>query len=239
MKLKKVSKYMLSEMKNSILIFYLVILFITIFFSVSASDGNTSFNGMEMASSIFLFVLGLNSFKTNYLFLLSNGIPRRTQFRGFFLAAISVAAGIAVINRIFEALFTRVINYNNMFDMIYKQVTQSPVNSTISILWSITVSMFAITLGYFITLAYYRMAKTLKIIISIGVPAFFFVILPYFAFKWSSIETINRVESTIRTLFGVNGEYRPMNAVVTFLVLTVVLSALSYLLIRKAPVKEN
>ncbi len=243
MRLKTASKYIFSELKNSVLSFYLIILILTIIFSImisfTTSKGDSSFNGIDMMSAVFLFVVGLNSFRRNYLFLISNGVPRRTQFKSFFLAAIPVTVGMAVVERVLGAILIRITNYHTLYGMLYQDKTQSNGNIIISLLWSITLYTCAITLGYFITLAYYRMNKIQKICVSIGVPAFFFMILPYFAFKWSSIETINRVYGTIRTLFGVNGEYRPMNAVATFLVLTIALFALSYLLIRKAPIKDN
>ncbi len=54
MRLKTASKYIFSEMKHSILVFYLVILIITVLFAVwLTADGNSSFNGLDMISAIF------------------------------------------------------------------------------------------------------------------------------------------------------------------------------------------
>jgi hypothetical protein len=78
-----------------------------------------------------------------------------------------------------------------------------------------------------------------KLVVAIGVPVFLTIVLPYITFRFTSIKTVNWVYNAIRTLFGVAGELRPMNAVATFIVLTIIFSTCSYLLIRRAPVKEN
>ncbi|AEY67290.1 hypothetical protein [Clostridium sp. BNL1100] len=239
MRLKTTSKYIFSDIKNSVLIFYLIIALLTIFFSSVTSEGNSSFNGIEMISAIFLFVVGLNSFRKNYLFLMSNGVPRRTQFKSFFLAAIPVTVGMAVIDRALVAIFNRITNYNTLYGMLYQDKTQSNGNIVISLLWSITLYMCAITLGYFITLGYYRMNKIQKICVSIGVPAFFILVLPYIIYNFCSTSTVNWVYNGITTMFGVTGSYGPISAVAVFLVSTILLSVLSYLLIRKAPIKDN
>ncbi len=238
MRLKTASKYIFSDIKNSVLIFYLIILILTIFFSASTSEGS-SFNGIEMMSAIFLFVVGLNSFRKNYLFLMSNGVPRRTQFKSFFMAAIPVTVGMAVIDMALGAIFNRLINFNTLFALIYQDKMQSTGNIVIPLLWSITLYMCAITLGYFITLAYYRMNKITKICVSIGVPVFFTLVLPYILYNFCSTTTVNWVYKGISTMFGVTGNCGPISAVGVFLVSAILLSVLSYLLIRKAPVKEN
>jgi hypothetical protein len=238
MRLKTASKYIFSEMKNSVLIFYLAILLLIVFLAVSVSGVKGSISGMEMTSSIFLFILGLNSFKKNYLFLISNGVPRRTQFKSFFLAAMPIAAGMAVIDSALGIIFNRISNFNSLFNMIIL-IEHKYRKYIYFLLWSIALYMCAITLGYFITLAYYRMNKIQKICISIGVPVFFTMVLPYILYNFCSTTTVNWVYNGITTMFGVTGSYGPISAVVVFLVSTVLLSALSYLLIRKAPVKDN
>ncbi len=239
MRLKTASKYIFSEMKNTVLIFYLIIVTLIIFFACVTSENDSSFNGIEMTSAIFLFIVGLNSFRKNYLFLMSNGVPRKTQFKSFFLAVIPVTAGMTVINMAFTAVFNKIINYNTLYGMIYQDKTQSSGNIVISFLWNVTLYMCAITLGYFITLAYYRMNKIQKICVSIGVPVFFAMVLPYILQNFCSAATVKWLYNGLRAMFGVNTNYGPISAAGIFLVTTILLSGLSYLLIRKAPVKEG
>ncbi len=243
MRLKTTSKYIFSELKNSVLSFYLIILVLTITFTIMSSffssKGTSLFNGIEMTSAIFLFILGLNSFRRNYLFLISNGVPRRTQFKSFFLAAIPLTVGMAVIERVLVAIFRLITNYHTLYGMLYQDKTQSSGNMVISLLWSITLYSCVITLGYFITLAYYRMNKIQKIFVSIGVPVFFTMVLPYIIHNFCSTTTVNRVYNGITTMFGITGSHGPISAVGVFLIATVLLAVFSYLLIRKAPVKDN
>lgn len=239
MRLKTASKYIFSEMSYPILIFYGIITFLFIFFSVSFSSGHSSGNGIEMMSAIFLFIVGLNAFKKNYLFLMSNGVSRNTQFKGFLLTIIPVTAGMTILDMILGTIFSRVMDYTSMFDQVYERTAQSPGSVITSFLWSMSLLLFAISLGYLITTSFYRMHKMVKLVVAIGVPVFLTIVLPYITFRFTSIKTVNWVYNAIRTLFGVAGELRPMNAVATFIVLTIIFSTCSYLLIRRAPVKEN
>ncbi|HEX2924810.1 MAG TPA: hypothetical protein VHP38_00880 [Ruminiclostridium sp.] len=239
MRLKIATKYIFSEMKYPILIFYGIILVMSILFSVSLTYEHSSFNGMEMISAIFLFILGLNSFRKNYLFLLTNGISRKTQFKGFILAIILITAGMTAIDMVIGLIWGQLAEYNSAFDQTYHMTLHSPGNVFTAFLWSMSLLLFTLSSGYFITTAFYRMPKIVKIFIAIGIPVFFTLILPAIAFRFFSKSFILMFFNVIGTLFGVHGGYRPMNAVATFLALTVIFLVFSYLLIRRAPVKEG
>jgi hypothetical protein len=189
MRFRTAWKYFISDMKNAVMIFYLIVFLGFTFFSVSISGtgpNNSSFSGLEMASMIFLFICGLNSFKKNYLFLMTNGVSRKTQFCSFLLSSFTVATFMAVVDTIISNVVPLLLNtdYNSMFNQMYSGLEQSPAKVLTSFLWSVVFYLFAIILGFFITTAYYRMVKLLKIAISIGVPVFFTTIFPIIDYRY-------------------------------------------------------
>jgi hypothetical protein len=244
MRLRTASKYIIMDMKNAVLIFYLIVFLGTVFFSVSISgtnSGNSTLSGIEMASIIFLFILGLNSFKKNYQFLLSNGISRKTQFCSFLLSALTVAAFMAAMDTIISNALSYLIDfkYVSMFNQMYDRFGQGPAKVLVTFIWSTVFYLFAVMLGYFITTAYYRMFKVLKIIISISVPVFFTSIFPIIDYKYFDQRVSKWVVDAATAALGLKGGCRPMTGVLTFLILGVVFSALSFLMLRRAPLKEN
>lgn len=246
MRLKAVVKYNLSDLKNSILIFYFIVAAVLALLSISYTNMvshniNGSVGGVEMASVIFLFIIGLNSFKPNYYFLSAHGITRKGQFCGFLLSMIPVAGIMAIIDTAISNILAKFINYNSMFFQIYGQL-EAGANSISSILvtiiWSMALYLFAVILGYFITTLYYRMTSLLKVIVSIGVPAIFIIIIPTVDTQLNNGKFLRWTGETIALLGGVKNSGRPMIAVISLIVEAVVLAALAYLLVRKAPVKE-
>ncbi len=93
--------------------------------------------------------------------------------------------------------------------------------------------------GLFIGGLYYRMNKTLKIIVSVGVPVSLFIILPIFvgymsvaspAFNEFITATATKIAEILST---------PFTSTLGMMAQTAVFIVLSFLLIRKAPIKEN
>lgn len=243
MRLKSVVKYNISEMKNSVLIFYGIIaaiLILTVFSLVKLANNNVdgSVSGAEMASAIFLFVVGLNSFKHNYLFLSTNGITRKTSFNGFLISSLLMVVVMAVIDTVYSNILAEVIVYKPMFSQIYTgwvADVSKPLFILMGFVWSLALYLFAIFLGYSITTLYYRMSKMLKIIVSIGVPAMLFTILPGIDAIFNN-GRMYRWFGKIFIILAGNGE-NPFVAIASMLIGTIILAGLAYLLVRRAPIK--
>lgn len=246
MRLKSVVKYNIYEMKNAIMIYYIVIAAIMVLLSVMLANGTVNIgyddsgfiSGAE-ASAIFLFVCGLNSFKQNYLYLSTNGITRKAQFWGFLISSCIVAAGMAAIDTATTNILNIFMNYRPMFYQFYEDFaleSSQLINTVMDFIWSTVVYLLALVIGYFITTLYYRMSKMLKIIVSVGVPALFMIgspILTIYLVKEGFIDEFYKVIE----LF-VRGNGKPALAVIIMLIETAVVAGLSYLLVKRAPVKE-
>ncbi len=245
MRLKSVVKYNISETKNSILIFYGIMAALLIVFSVISttvtSGGYSNNSGGEVASAIFLFVVGLNSFKQNFLFLSTNGVTRKTCFYGFVISSLIIATGMAVIDTTYGTILGLSPNYSSLFTQLYNEwaaEASKPLSILISFVWNAVLYLFTMCLGYFITTLYYRMSKGLKITVSVGIPVFFTIVLPII----DSEVTNGRITKWIGTLFvylmGVKGENLPLIGVLSLIIAVALLLAWAFMLVRRAPVKE-
>ncbi len=246
MKLKNAILYRIYDNRKALIIFYIAIVSILLLVYVPSMITNTKnhsssgrVEGMEMASIIFLFVLGLNSFKESFRMFMQNGMSRRTILKSFLFSAVIISFSMAVIDRIinivFRVLFASLgsINYISLF----QRVPGIPSKGLLFFLSTILLSFFAyaaaMMLGYFITTMYYRMNKSLKLIVSIGVPGFLFMLLPiidYSLFKGAIFSGMKRV---LTFSFG-----NFLMIIVSCIVLYAVFAALSWLLVKKVVVKE-
>ncbi|EMS74217.1 hypothetical protein [Ruminiclostridium cellobioparum] len=245
MRLKSVVKYYLSDIKTSVMIFYIImavgVSMIGIIVNVSAGEGESYSGGGEMAAMIFLFIAGLNSFKQNFLFLSINSIPRKLQFKGFLLAALTVCGAMAAIDTAYSNIFSMFFDYRSTFLQIYGSwaaVTSGAVVILVTFLWDITIYLSAYIGGYLITSLYYRMSKLTKIAVSIGVPVWFTIVLPII----DATVTEGRIFKYIGNVFLIFGGLKyGVNPYIPVLSLTVeaaVVAVLCFMLVKTATVKE-
>ncbi|MEA4849136.1 MAG: hypothetical protein VB106_18030 [Clostridiaceae bacterium] len=161
----KVFKYQLYDFWKAVVIFYSII--ILILFSITAlvskNVENVSFGGLEMATAIFLFVSGLNCFKSNFKFMLANNVSRKGFYLGNTIALVSVSAFMALL----DAIRNIVVGLNLPYESVVMQLYKS--NSFFAgFLWSFGLYSFFVCLGWFITMLYYSCNKLMKTVVSIA-----------------------------------------------------------------------
>ena len=180
MKLKQAMRYKLHEYSRSSLVFYIVIaaLFIvTLIVRAALNVRHLTINGMESASMIFVFVLGLNSFKSEFGLFTQSGISRNTPWVNFLVCALLVSVVMALLYSLFPVLFGHSLGFSSTFNGMYRTF-QKETFTFVGLVWNIMSHFSLMCVGFFITTLYYRMNKALKVIVSVGVPALFFVVLP-------------------------------------------------------------
>lgn len=246
MRLKSVIKYYLSDIKISVITFYVAM--VAIFgllggiISISVSNRDNSFmGGGELAAAIFLFVVGLNSFKHNFLFLSVNGIPRKLLFKGFVLTALIICTIMSAIDVTYANIVSQFLNYKSAFHQLYGGWTENtswPLVFIINLLWNIATYLFAIMAGYFITGLYYKMTKLQKIIVSIGVPGLLFIVLPVIEETVTKGRISNWIQVVTLVLNGLSKGINPSVAVLSYTVGAAIAAGFSFLLVRKAIVKD-
>ncbi len=266
MKLKAAVKYYLHDFKRPIIIFYGVLMALFLLQLLMASlmhGGSNSSSGVEFASNIFLFVVGLNAFKAQFRLFLQNGLSRKTLFTGFVTGLFLLSAAMVVIDLAFGWFRGLFVNYTGMymerFGSLYADKNSFQALAE-GILWSFLAYVTAGMTGYLITSLYYRMSKALKLAVSIGLPALVFIVIPLidglytkgaitaffvnvFAFAFGFGITIDLSKGFVGLIAQIanleNGvPLYPYRAILYSVISIIVTGTLSFLLIRKATVKD-
>lgn len=249
-------RYQLSTHIKPIAIFYLIVFCINAFLftasiinlTAAGDDSITgSISGMEFASTIFIFVASLNSFREEFSMLMQNGVSRKSLFTGRILTALSVALGMSVIDTLISFICKAAANltegrigYYSLFEMVYNDYAIA--NSTLltkisSFAFNTSLYLLATAVGYIITIIFYRLGKNGKLALSIGTPVGLFVILPTIDSTITKGKIFSALFNILNTAFGVSAQ-RPLNALITSSLTFIILSALGWLLIRRSYVKD-
>jgi len=203
-------------------------------------NGTYTLGGYEFLTCIFLFIVGISSFKEIFLMMLQNSISRKTMFISKLITILGMSFALAVLDRIIilvGSLLTNItenIEIYGFYDRAFK-ARMASLNQVLSNLEAIFITIFvymAVTLtGYFIGVAYYKMNKTLKLIVSIGVPATVFVFLPIFDSMFFGGNLAKFILKAIQFIFnGIN----PYNLLLVCSGVITVCIVLCWLLVRKA-----
>lgn len=230
-----VFKYMARETARTVALYYLAICVIyMLLLPMILGNAGSSVKGMEAASLIFLFVVGLNIFKASFLFSQANGVTRRH----FYAASLMTVAAASLVVTVVDALLYGAMSLflpreQSLFSMLYP-VSGLPAR----LLWTLTANLACTVTGWFITLLYYRSGKPVKLLISIVPPIFLSVGLPVL-----NNATGGRFLSALGNFFafmlGLGGSPKAWAGSLGLLALAAVLSGLCFLLVRRAPVKDQ
>lgn len=178
--IKPALRYSLSDSMKALAIYYTVIIAINgimiILLRLFGSEG--SFNGLNMSTFIFNFVLGLSTFRQTLLMLLQHGRSRHTVY----LATAITATILAVIMSSIDMILAMLLNITDRFLSLTfdgKAVTGLVGGTGIFMYVNLMITYLLCGLaGFIISAIYYRMNTFQKIIVSAGVPLTILVVLP-------------------------------------------------------------
>lgn len=249
--MNKAIKYQWSDVKRTLCIYYSVIILVVAFFFIvgmlTKNDGETysSFNGLEMCTGIFLFVVGLNSFKEQFFMFLQNGISRKSIWKSRVVYSLSLCAVMAVADMILMAiggLFHRMqpnLYFTSVLAGLYQDwflQNNAVLVLLLKFLLFFAVYLAAFSAGYFITMLYYRIGRRGKIALSIGLWGVPFVGFPLVDDLLLNNRASRFLLEQLFRLLGLNVG-NPVPAIITFLAVSIILYGLWYLLGRRAVVK--
>lgn len=246
MTIKKSALYQLRESGKSVLAFYLIYLLVLVVLTVTVTavtlswlgvGGDVNLSGSTgTASGIFLFVLGLCTFKENFLMLQQNGVSRRSLFLGRLLASAALCLAMAALDTVVFHLITLIPMWEgaNMFGLLYPQTGVGAVLAQIGLFFAANMALYF--LGYCITALYYRMNTALKVVVSITVPLLLFGPLSLVDYALFGGRVTLAVQRFTVAAMGI-GRGMPWMGVLTLVVVAALFSLFAWLLIRKAPVK--
>ena len=248
MKSLKISKINFEGVRKSAIIYYFIFICVVIGL-IAGSKGTIIMSGIEISTIIFLFVCGLNSFKSNFYFAKSNGISRKTFIKGLLISSIPIALIMSIIDIIINRIINIFIKSPTLYDMSYGSLLgdvgivygsdwiQINTFSNIfnNILFQFSFCLLAYVAGIVINMIYYRSNKYVKVLVSVA---------PVMLMIFNTTLTIRnprlamKLNEFIDYIFG----FEPLNVfacIITFLVITAILSGIAFLLIRKAVIKEK
>ncbi|TYQ16711.1 UNVERIFIED_CONTAM: hypothetical protein Cloal_3279 [Acetivibrio alkalicellulosi] len=250
MKWLKFAKYQIAEILPSVRNFYLIFLAIIIFITI-ISRSNSNFSGIDFASVVFIFIAGLNSFRSSFNFALANNISRKVFLKGMIVAIFPITITMSLIDLIINRVSNIFVPNPNNFDMIYgayrdidkrniiRSLDWMPQNDVTTllgtILWQFALYSTVFLLGVLITLIYYRISKPFKILVSVS-PVILIVL--NISIKGMLPESFGKGLSNFAVAaFGFETQ-NPFIAVLSFGVIGLVFSTFIYLLTRRAVIKE-
>jgi hypothetical protein len=206
-----------------------------------------SFGGMEWATIIFVFVAGCNAFKETFGMLIQNGVSRKTLFISRCITAVSISVIMATIGKVFLILFkllTKISDGTLTCSSLYEQLYLKEAVGfgsfrlhAVSYIFDIFMYLCFMTLGYVISLVYYRLNKSGKIALSVSIPVGLFLVLPIVDSTFTDGKISKAIFKFFDFAFGVSSGH-PVNAMITCFVGFLLLSLCSWLLVKKSTVHE-
>lgn len=248
MKSLKIAKMNIEGIMKATIIYYFIFVCVIIAL-IAISSGIITISGVEISTAIFLFVCGLNSFKSNFYFAKSNGISRKTFIKGLLISSVPIALVMSIIDIIINRINNIFIKNPTLYDISYGELvghigsvyednwiqSNSLVTIFNTILFQFSLCLLAYVIGIVINMIYYRANKYVKVLVS-AIPVALIILKGNLSMRNPSLTL--RINEFTDYIFGFN----PSNVfacIKTFLVFTVVLSAIAFLLIRKATIKER
>lgn len=238
----KIAKMNVIDILKATGVFYCILL-ITLA-ALFAINANGSVSGLEVASIIFIFVCGLNSFKENFYFSQGNNISRKSFIGGVILSAFPIAIIMAIIDLLINRVMNLFIPSPSLYDMGYTALKnfdngalhtewiQSNGFTTVinTILLSFVLYCFAYILGIVINLIYYRCNTLMKIAVS--------VIGGGILITWLSSDLNYGLFKVLERVLGIKTQNVYL-AILSCILMFIVLSGCIYRLIKTAEIKER
>lgn len=250
MNLKPILRYQLGETRKVFVTFYgtiYALLIIGIISTYNSPSSIGSVSGTEVATMIACFIVGISLFKSSFRFFTSFSITRKRLFCGLLTGAAVTATAVSLIDTINFAIFSRFMAYRTVYSSIAAGFTLNSENSAAQAiaptpsllfrnwLWCLLADFCIALLGLLIGALYFRMSKPVKILVSVGVPAVYFLILPLIDSKLTHGAIGNFVGAACAQWLLLS--WNPGLDLLSRLVMAALLSGGIWLLLRRAELK--
>lgn len=255
MKLKQTYRYQLLDCRAALCVFYFVIFCVcalTLFGATGFSlivngEVEANFAGMELASLIFLFVVGLNSYTEPFTLLSQNGVTRRTFFLGNLLTQTTLAVGMALVDRVILMLLTAIMGglggqakVYSLFDLFFRSefyLREPPAQGLGTLIPVIGLYFLALAVGLFIVILYKRLNKAGIIAVSVGVPVTLCILLPLLDETILHGAVDFAASRFLVAAFALAAD-APFLALGCTMLVVAVIDALCWLMLRRLPLKK-
>lgn len=238
------SKFLLHTFISQTIICFLVVIF-NILISVIVKhfiSVDTVVGSIDSIVFIWIFILGLSNFKYSLKFLLSMGVLRRKIFISIAVASKITALVWALLTILLSRVGGSITSITIIYDIIFKEFTFLS-----SLVWNFTLLLLLFYLGNMIVLIYYRSGKKTRLLVSVS-PFLLYGIMSLInhAYQGRLFNTFSRFffasmgfAEGILSEMGFSGAVgNPFIGGLTFAICTIVICFMTFLLLRKAPIKD-
>jgi len=207
---------------------------------------NIHFSGVEITTIIFIFVVGLTSFRDPFRMLLQNGASRNNFFVSLMVSSLGFAGVAALVDTVIGLIATPMLNsvkipYITIFEMLYNNLYVTmplPVRGLYTLVFLLAFYLMVFMGGHLISSLFFRLNKAAKIGFAISVPCLVFWILPLVDVIFLSGRITMFIFDVIKLALGLFDGERPYIAVLSACTTALICGAASFLLQRRAALKE-
>lgn len=252
MKLKQSIYYQLSDFRWPIVVYYCAVIALHAVLWVADHIGPGSiylsgtFSGFTAS---FLFICGLCSFHDNLPMHLQNGVSRRTMFLAW-LAVMGIVCGVMAT---VDSALSLIVDFSPLKSVyaatasasVYRTIygfwnCLSPWNLLLSWLFSFALLVLVTSLGYFIIVFFYRLPFQMRIVVGVCAGVLLFMGVP-------GVKTVD-TQLLGENLRAFSSRYiepalsyierTPLLLIVIWLAAAAVLSAVTWLILRRTAVRR-
>lgn len=221
-------KYRLSVSWKAIAQFYVVILGIYI---ISVFIGGRSLIEINGVSFIFLFVVGLNIFKTEFLFAQANNISRCS----FYLATALTIISLGFVVGLTDHLLSFFIGGNTIYRGLLYTVYPASLPRFFA---QVAFNIFVMLAGWLITMLYYRASSLFKVIISLAPIIIIWIFNKINAMIGGGLW--QKIFNFLCKILGFGGEApNVLPALLSFTVFSLFILVINSLLMSRMPIKAR
>ncbi len=228
-------------------IIILVFLFLAVLMGILSSQttaGSISGGSFEFSSFIFLLVIGIVAIREDLRMLIQHGLGRRTCFISSLLCAAVIAMALAIFAELLSTLLIAIsANYQNIAvssftQMLFQTESLSFAQHLLAVIINFSIMLCSYFVGMFCSLVFYRLPKYWKLVVAIGVPAFFVILMPLFSqtkIGAAFFAALSKFLDKLIELIAASSWY----LVLFVLIIALVVAGLCFLLIRRADIQPS
>ena len=225
------------DLCKGLAVYYAIMILIVITVGIGVfSDHTISFGGYGFSIIILLFILGLICIREDVRLALQCGVGRRSAFWGNALTLLASSLTLSVAGEVLVAAAQQMLAHRtemritDLYHMLYvglDQPTLTLVQHGMSILLLTVLGVFAGALGVFLSLLFWRLNRTGKIVAAVAI------------FALCTVVPMKGGSGTWRLAYAVGAFFlsSPWNLILTLTGLAAVGLGIGYFLLRKVVVR--
>ena len=233
------------EMIKSMGIFFFVMVALValIFLTTRNSGGETTFSAFGMASSVFMFIIGICTTREQLRLCIQMGAGRLTSFVSELLCACAITLCLCGSGELLMAATQAVtagdphVTITDIYQLFFVGLEKETLTFSQHMLSLLTNASFGICAyvgGAFISLVFFRLNKTMKIVVAVGVPLLFILGFPL-GIDFLGVSDV--FSASVTAVMNWMGE-SVGNWAISFLGTAVVFAVINWLIMRKSPITE-